>query len=297
VRLTSGLMWFMGVLFIRIWGTEWGRCPRNAETRSQPWCNTTKCPDHTWCFRDGRHLERSADDQNEVHALPIFLQRTVKVVCEFLSEESYTRLRESPSRVCQPCHEWGDRGNGDLHDPRRVIWEIGFIFALVIIPPAVLPLFLLRLWSLLRIFGCISIPRVANLAQRHFTGQYLLLDLGTDHFPTALNAGSGSERPVTLKDTFDPCGSLESVNVLGVILFVTVGEYTNRERGRCSKCHGVGPTRNSCRRRSVVAHRIVVRYNYFVSFFYELYEAMTRGGDKPGWVYVPAAVISHPPTV
>ena len=52
--------------------------------------------DQTWRFRNGRHLERCSDNQNEVHTLPILLQRMVEVVCEFLPEESYVGLRESP---------------------------------------------------------------------------------------------------------------------------------------------------------------------------------------------------------
>ena len=35
-----------------------------------------------------------------------------------------------------------------------------------------------------------------------------------------------------------------------------------------------------------------VRYAHFLLVFYEFYEPMTRGGDKPGWVYVPVIVIN-----
>lgn len=53
----------------------------------------------TWCFRDGRYFERRPDDQNQVHMLPIFLQRAVKVVCELLPKKSYVRLRKSAGKV------------------------------------------------------------------------------------------------------------------------------------------------------------------------------------------------------
>ena len=70
----------------------------------------------------------------------------VEVVCEFLPEEGYVGLRELP----------GGRGSisrttswiaweEDLHDPWGVIWEIRFIFLTLVVPPAVLLLFLLRL--------------------------------------------------------------------------------------------------------------------------------------------------------
>jgi len=144
-------------------------------------------------------------------------------------------------------------GKEYLHNPGRVIREIGFIFlALVIIPATVLPLFLPRLGPFLRIFARIPIPRITNLAQRHSTSQYLLLDLGTDHFPMTLDARSSSERSVTLKNMLYPCGGLERIDVLGIVLFVNVVNDANRERVIPSKRHGVGPTRNSCKRRSVI---------------------------------------------
>lgn len=142
-----------------------------------------------------------------------------------------------------------ERGKKDLHNPRRVIREIGFIFfTLVIIPPTVLPLFLPRLGPFLRnlrIFDHVPIPRITNLAQRNLSGQDLLLNLRTDHFPTALNAGSGSERPVTLQSTFYPRGSLKCVNVLSVVLFVVARDHANCERAGCSECHDEKHTRKS----------------------------------------------------
>lgn len=85
-------------------------------------------------------------------------------------------------------------GKEDLHDPRRVIWEIGFIFlALTLIPSAILSLFLRRLGLFLRIVGRITVLRITNLTQRHPAGQYLLLNLCTDHFHMALDAGSGGK--------------------------------------------------------------------------------------------------------
>ena len=85
-------------------------------------------------------------------------------------------------------------GKEDLHDPRRVIWEIRFIFlALTLIPSAILSLFLRRLGLFLRIVGRITVFRITNLTQRHPAGQYLLLNLCTDHFHMALDAGSGGE--------------------------------------------------------------------------------------------------------
>ena len=114
----------------------------------------------------------------------------------------------------------------DLHDPRRVIREIGFIFlTLVIIPSAVLPLFLPRLRLFLRNLRTVyrvPILRITNLAQRHLAGQYILLDLSTNHFPTTLNAGGGGERSVTLKNTLYPCGGFEGVDILGVVLSMIV---------------------------------------------------------------------------
>jgi len=146
---------------------------------------------------------------------------------------------------------WG--GEEYLHNPRRVIRKFGFIFfALVIIPPTVLPLFLPRLGFFLRIFARIPIPRITNLAQRHLTGQYLLLDLGTDHVPMTLDARSGSERSVTLKNALHSCGGLERVDVLSVVLFTNFMNDANRERVILSKRHGIGPTRNSCKRTSVI---------------------------------------------
>ena len=120
------------------------------------------------------------------------------------------------------------KGKEDLHYPRRVIREIGFIFlTLVIIPPTVLPLFLTRpglFLRNLRVVDSIPVLRITNLAQRHPASQYVLLDLSADHFPVTLNAGSGSERPVTLEDMLYPCGGLERVDVLSVVLFSSSGD-------------------------------------------------------------------------
>ena len=54
----------------------------------------------TWCFRHWGHFERGSNDQNEIHALPILLQRTIEVVCKFLPEESYVGLCEPAGKVC-----------------------------------------------------------------------------------------------------------------------------------------------------------------------------------------------------
>lgn len=68
----------------------------------------------------------------------------------------------------------------------------------------------------------------------------------------ALDARSGSERSVTLKNALHSCGSLERVDVLGVVLFANVLNDANRERVRPSKRHGVRPTRKSYKWRSVI---------------------------------------------
>jgi hypothetical protein len=60
--------------------------------------------------------------------------------------------------------------------------------------------------------------RITNITQRHPACQYVLLDLGTDHFPTTLDAGSGGERTMALKNTLYSCSGLEGVDVLGVVL-------------------------------------------------------------------------------
>lgn len=125
-------------------------------------------------------------------------------------------------------------GKEDLHNPRRVLWKVGFVFlTLIIIPPTALPLFLTRLESSLRRLRIVaSISRITNLAQRYPTGQYLLLDLGTDHFPTTLNARRGGERSVALEDALHSCSGLERINVLGIVLFMIVVERARRERAR-----------------------------------------------------------------
>ena len=108
-----------------------------------------------------------------------------------------------------------------LHNSWRVLWEIGLIFlALVITPPTAPPLFLFHLWLVFRIIRTshVRVLRITDITQRHSTCQYVLLDLGTDRFPATLNAGSGGERPMTLKNTFDSCSGLEGVDVLGVVL-------------------------------------------------------------------------------
>jgi len=146
----------------------------------------------------------------------------------------------------------------DLHDPRRVIREIGFVFlTLILAPPAVLLLSLPRLGLFLGnlpIVGRIYILRTTNLTQRYLASQYLLLDLGPDHFPTTLNAGSSGKRSVALKNSFYSCGGLECVDVLSIVLFAVVVEHANRERVGRSGWHSIGPTRKSYRGRSATAH-------------------------------------------
>ena len=112
-------------------------------------------------------------------------------------------IRSATSRVM-----WKE----DLHDPWRIIWEIWFVFlTLIVVPPAVLLPFLPRLGLFLgnlRVFVCTTTLKITNLTQRHLASQYLLLDLGTDHFPMTLDAGSGGERSMTLKNGFYSCGGL-----------------------------------------------------------------------------------------
>ena len=209
----------------------------------------------------------------------------VEVVCEFLPEESYVGLRESPRGQGSISRTTGRvMRKEDLHDPRRIIREIGFIsLTLIIVPPAVLLLFLPRLGPFLgnlRIVGRLRILRTTNLTQWHLASQYLLLDLGPNHFPTTLNAGSGGERSMALKNSFHSCGSLECVDVLSIVLFTVVEDHANRELVGRSGWHSVGPTRKSCRERSITAQGVDVWYTHLAFVLHEFDETVTRGRDK-----------------
>ena len=109
-----------------------------------------------------------------------------------------------------------------LHNSWGVLREIGLIFTLVITPPNAPPLFIPHLWSDFRIIWTSRVPilRTTSMAQRHPTYQ-CVLDLGTDRFPATLNAESGGERPMGLKNTFDSWSGVKGVDVLGVVLLST----------------------------------------------------------------------------
>ena len=71
-----------------------------------------------------------------------------------------------------------------------------------------------------------------------------------------------------------------------------IGGYSNRERIERSECCDVRPTRKSCQRTSAVDLAMHTWCTNFVLVLHKLDETMTRGGDKPRWVYVPAGMIS-----
>lgn len=53
--------------------------------------------------RNRRDLQRGTDDEQQVHIVPIFFERAVKIVCQLFAEERDIRLEKRVNRISSQC--------------------------------------------------------------------------------------------------------------------------------------------------------------------------------------------------